>query len=80
MGFYEEKLGEINTLIMSDDEICRSYRLAKDKLQQIGILAQMCLCGVGEIVKILRENGVYESSEKNDRTVKRMEKSERWKS
>ena len=42
---------------MSSEQICREYRAAKNKKQQIGILADQNLCTEGEIIKILIENG-----------------------
>lgn len=30
--------------MMTDSEICREYRLAKDKDKQIGIIADQCVC------------------------------------
>ncbi|MBR4318864.1 MAG: hypothetical protein IKP69_02280 [Oscillospiraceae bacterium] len=43
---------------MSNEEICRNYRQAKNKSSQIKILADMNLCKVSEIVSVLEENGV----------------------
>lgn len=42
---------------MSDNEIVRSYHEAKNKLKQIGILADLTLRSESEIVKILEDNG-----------------------
>lgn len=42
---------------MSDNEIVRSYHEAKNKLKQIGILADLTLRNETEIVKILEDNG-----------------------
>jgi len=42
---------------MTDQEICREYRGAKNKRAQITILADQQLCTKGEIIKILAENG-----------------------
>ena len=42
---------------MTDNEICREYREAKNKKAQIQILADQMLCTRGEIIKILAENG-----------------------
>lgn len=38
---------------MSDDEIRRNYRLAKDKRKQIGILADLNCCSKNKIIEIL---------------------------
>lgn len=45
------------TLYMNSERICREYREAKNKKQQIGILADQNLCGKSEIIKILIEAG-----------------------
>lgn len=42
---------------MSSEEILREYREAKNKKQQITILADQNLCTRGEIIKILIEAG-----------------------
>ena len=42
---------------MNSEQICREYREAKNKKQQIGILADQNLCGKSEIIKILIEAG-----------------------
>ena len=42
---------------MTENEIIRQYRGAKDKREQIKILADMNLCEVEEIEKILKDNG-----------------------
>lgn len=42
---------------MSPEQICKEYREAKNKKQQIGILADQNLCGKSEIIKILIEAG-----------------------
>lgn len=42
---------------MSDYEIVRSYREAKNKSKQIGILADLTLHSENDIVKILEDNG-----------------------
>lgn len=42
---------------MSSEEICKEYRAAKNKKQQIGILADQNLCGKSDIIKILIEAG-----------------------
>lgn len=38
---------------MNSEQICREYREAKNKKQQIGILADQNLCGKSEIIKFL---------------------------
>lgn len=43
---------------MTNSEIVRSYREAKDKGKQVKILSQLNLCEVGEILDILAKNGV----------------------
>ena len=45
---------------MSEWEICQSYRLAKDKRQQVTILAQLNCTYPSQIIKILAKNGIYE--------------------
>lgn len=42
---------------MSEAEICLDYRQAANPGKQIGILAELNLCGVAEIVEILERNG-----------------------
>lgn len=42
---------------MSSEEICKEYRGAKNKKQQIGILADQNLCQKSDIIKILIEAG-----------------------
>lgn len=45
--------------MMTDSEICREYRLAKDKDKQIGIIADQCGTGINrdEIIKVLVDCG-----------------------
>ena len=43
---------------MTDNEIVRSYREARDKGKQVKILSQLNLCEIGEILDILTKNGV----------------------
>lgn len=45
--------------MMTDSEICREYRLAKDKDKQIGIIADQCGPGINrtEIIKVLVDCG-----------------------
>lgn len=42
---------------MTENEIIRQYKEAKDKREQVKILADMNLCEVEEIEKILKDNG-----------------------
>lgn len=42
---------------MTNEEICRDYRLAKQKVKQIGILADLNDCQRKEIVEILKAGG-----------------------
>ena len=43
---------------MTDSEIVRSYREARDKRKQVKILSQLNLCEIEEILDILTKNGV----------------------
>lgn len=43
---------------MTAHEIVRSYKKAKDKKKQVGILAQLNLCTPEDIKKILVEGGI----------------------
>lgn len=43
---------------MSDSEICRSYREAKDKRSQVGVLAELNACSKDYIREILQRNGI----------------------
>lgn len=43
--------------MMTDSEICREYRLAKDKDKQIGIIADQCGMSKNEIKKVLVDCG-----------------------
>lgn len=45
-------------MTMTNEEIARDYRLAKNGLKQAHILADQNLCSVDEIVRILQEQGV----------------------
>lgn len=51
---------------MTDEEICREYRLAKYPGKQVKILAEENGCSMGTIYNILRANGVQF---KSDRTA-----------
>ncbi|MBR4668417.1 MAG: hypothetical protein IKO76_06645 [Butyrivibrio sp.] len=44
---------------MDNNEICRSYKEARNKKSQIGILAELNLCSTKDIIEILKEGGVY---------------------
>lgn len=43
---------------MSEGEILTSYRQAKDKKEQLHILADLNLCSVSDIREVLKKNGV----------------------
>ena len=43
---------------MTDADICREYREAKNKKMQVTILADQNLCAKGEIARILIRNGM----------------------
>ena len=45
-------------MTMTNEEIARDYRLAKNGLKQAHILAELNRCSVDEIVRILQEQGV----------------------
>lgn len=45
---------------MTEFDICRDYRLAKNKREQIKILADRNVCGVREIQEILARHGLYD--------------------
>lgn len=49
--------------MMTDNEICREYRMAKDKEKQIGIIADQCGQGItrDEIIKVLVDCGEMEA-------------------
>lgn len=42
----------------SKDEIVKLYKNAKDKRQQINILAELCDCGTREIISVLKTAGM----------------------
>lgn len=44
-------------MIMGENEICREYRTAKNKKQQIYILADLNCCKPQEIMNVLIDNG-----------------------
>lgn len=43
---------------MSDGEICRSFAAAKDKNDQIKVLAELNACGVADIMQVLAAGGM----------------------
>lgn len=55
---------------MTEFDICRDYRLAKNKRQQIKILADRNVCGIREIQEILARNGLYSGKLAAPRPVK----------
>lgn len=62
-------------MVMSNEEIARSYREAKDKWEQIGILADLNLCSKAEIRKIIQEtNTELEPEKKSNRGRKSLNK------
>ena len=46
-------------MTMTNEEIVRDYRAAKNKLKQVGILAELNLCKKMEIAKILLDAGEW---------------------
>ena len=59
---------------MSNDEIVRNYREAKDKAKQLGILAELNACDEQKIKDILTEGGIdYRSFPRNKREKKATE-------
>lgn len=44
-------------MVMSNEEICRDYRAAKNRTKQIGILADLNACKKADIVAVLLETG-----------------------
>lgn len=74
----EEPVEEAGECYMSRGEIAASYRQAKDKKQQITILAQLCCLSKKDVLMILAGEGALEKKENapakragNDRTGKR---------
>lgn len=74
----EEPVEEAGECYMSRGEIAASYRQAKDKKQQITILAQLCCMQKKDVLYILSREGVLEEKKKDagkngksDRTGKR---------
>jgi len=45
-------------MYMTSEEICKEYRTAKNKANQIKILAELNLCRTSEIIRILQEGGI----------------------
>lgn len=45
------------SLTMTPEDICKEYRTAKNRVKQIGVLAELNACSKKEIVDILQENG-----------------------
>ena len=52
--------------MMTDSEICREYRMAKDKEKQIGIIADQCSMSKSEIEKVLVDCGEMEAPVKKE--------------
>lgn len=44
-------------MVMAPREILREYRTAQDQKKQIKILAELNVCGVGEIINVLEDGG-----------------------
>ena len=61
---------------MTDAEIRESYRTAKNKRQQVRILAELNACEVDVITAILNENGkkAQKMPEKEPKTIKNRQK------
>lgn len=49
---------------MTKGEISRSYKEARQKAKQIGVLAELNACPKEDIIEILKEAGVYKTSKK----------------
>lgn len=59
---------------MSVDEICRNYRQAKDKKEQINILADLNCTSKEEIIKVLVDCGeMYPPESKPKKTAKKQD-------
>lgn len=58
---------------MSNEEIVRRYRQAKNKRQQVNILAQLNCCSKDEIIKVLKQEGI------TDKQLPRAERSDKGK-
>lgn len=63
---------------MSDCEIVRSYREAKNKSKQIGILADLTLRSDNDIVKILEDNGESVPTKKHKAKVNDVANLTKW--
>lgn len=59
---------------MTNEEIARSYREAKDKKKQIGILAELNLCSRTEIEYILRDEGLHPGYQRKPKEPKKAAK------
>lgn len=59
---------------MTNEEIARSYREAKDKKKQIGILAELNLCSRTEIEYILRDEGLHPGYQRKPKEPKKSRK------
>ena len=59
---------------MSEFEILRDYKEAKDKAEQVKILADMNLCTQKEIVDFLKRHGITAQNRNswNDETIQRL--------
>lgn len=51
------------------DDICKGYRNAKDKNEQLGILSQLNACSISDIVDVLIERGYIDRPNKSKETV-----------
>ncbi len=58
---------------MSEREICRDYRNAKDRNEQITVLAELNGIGRIDIIRILRKNGERLTSRVNGQLERRLE-------
>lgn len=45
------------SLTMTPEDICKEYRTSKNRVKQIGVLAELNACTKKEIVEVLKENG-----------------------
>jgi len=62
---------------MTNDEIIRSYRTAKDKKKQIVILSQLNTCSKNEIVQILKDAGLHPGYTRSTNEPKKVGKKEK---
>lgn len=51
------------------DDICKGYRNAKDKNEQLGILSQLNACSISDIVDVLTERGYIDRPNKSKETA-----------